>query len=151
VGGFIISDLSAADTADRYAVTSRFNDVAYYGQAAFITGSETFLSSGAPASPVTTQASGEETSISLSSIPPPVVNPLPEIDYFYFKSSPNIVGLVGSTMLTWQVTGASTVYIDRGVGYVAPSGNQIITAAAGTPYTLTAKNANGDVKSMAVK
>ena len=151
VGGFIISDLSGMDTADRYAVTSRFNDTAYYGQPAFITGSESFLSSGAPASPVASQASEDTASASLSSSPPPAVNPLPEIDYFYFKSSPNIVGTTGSTMLNWQVTGSSSVYIDRGVGYVAPSGSQIVTAVAGTTYTLTAKNANGEVRSMAIK
>ncbi len=151
VGGFIMSDLSGMDTADRYAVTSRFNDTAYYGQPAFITGSESFLSSGAPASPVASQASEDTASASLSSSPPPAINPLPEIDYFYFKSSPNIVGTTGSTMLNWQVTGSSSVYIDRGVGYVAPSGSQIVTAAAGTTYTLTAKNANGEVKSLAVK
>lgn len=151
VGGFIMSDLSSMDTADRYAVTSRFNDTAYYGQAAFITGSETFLSSGAPASSVVRQVPEDESSASLSSSPPPVVNPLPEIDYFYFKSSPNIVGPASSSMLTWQVTGASIVYIDRGVGYVALSGNQIVSATAGTTYSLTAKNDNGEVKSMAVK
>ena len=151
VGGFIMSDLSGMDTADRYAVTSRFNDTAYYGQTAFITGSETFLSSGAPATPVSSQSPEDTTSASFSSGPPPVVNPLPEIDYFYFKSSPNIVGTPGSTMLTWQVSGASSVYIDRGVGYVASSGNQIVTTAVGTTYTLTAKNDNGKVMSMAVK
>ena len=151
VGGFIMSDLSGMDTADRYAITSRFNDVAYYGQAAFITGSETFLSSGAPASPAAGQSSEDTASASLSSSPPPVVNPLPEIDYFYFKSSPNIVGTPGSTMLNWQVTGSSSVYIDRGVGYVAASGSQIVPATAGTTYTLTAKNANGEVRSIAIK
>ena len=151
VGGFIISDLSGMDTADRYAVTSRFNDVAYYGQPAFITGSETFLNSGAPASSAAGQPAEDTASSSLSSSPPPVVNPLPEIDYFYFKSSPNIVGTSGSTMLSWQVTGSSSIYIDRGVGYVAPSGNRIVTDPAGTTFILTAKNANGEVRSMAVK
>jgi hypothetical protein len=151
VGGFIISDLSGMDTADRYAVTARFNDTAYYGQAAFITGSETFLTSGSPASPVASQATKDDVSASLSASPPPLVNPLPEIDYFYFKSIRNIVGASGSTLLTWQVSGASSVYIDRGVGYVAASGNQIVTTAAGTAYTITAKNANGEVRSMAVK
>jgi len=151
VGGFIISDLSGMDTADRYAVTSRFNDVAYYGQPAFITGNETFLSSGGPATATANQPSRDADSASLSASPPPVVKPLPEIDYFYFKSSPNIVGTAGSSLLTWQVSGSSSVYIDRGVGYVAPSGNQIATAAAGTTYTVTAKNANGEVRSMAVK
>ena len=139
------------DTADRYAITSRFNDVAYYGQAAFITGSETFLSSGAPASPAAGQPSEDTASVALSSSPPPVVNPLPEIDYFYFKSSSNIIGTQGSTMLSWQVADSSSVYIDGGVGYVAPSGSRIVTAATGTTYTLTAKNANGEVRSIAIK
>lgn len=151
VGGFIISDLSGMDTADRYAITARFNDTAYYGQPAFITSSETFLSSGAPASPTTTQGSQDTDSAAISSSPPPPVNPLPEVDYFYFKSSPNIVGTSGSTMLSWQVTGASSVYIDGGVGYVALSGNRIVNATAGAAFTLTAKNANGEVTSMAVK
>ena len=151
VGGFIISDLSSLDTADRYAITSRFNDASYIGQAAFITSSETFLSSGAPALSSGHQTSGDEAAVSLSSSPPPVVNPLPGIDYFYFKSGPIILGPAGYSMLTWHVTDASSVYIDRGVGFVAPSGNQIVTATAGTTYTLTVKNANGEVRSMAVK
>jgi len=151
VGGFITSDLSAVDTADRYAITSRFNDYYYFGEPAFITGSETFLVPGGLASATANQSSKNPDPVSLSPGPPPLVNPLPEIDYFYFKSSRNIVGTPGSIILTWQVSGASSVYIDRGVGFVASSGNQIVTAAAGTTYTLTAKNDNGEVRSMAVK
>ena len=148
VSGFIISDLSAIDTADRYAITSRFNDESYIGEPAFITATETFLASGAPAASSVNHAAADSDSISLSSNPPPVVNPLPEIDYFYFKQSPNIVGPSGSVMLTWQVSDASIVYIDGGIGYVASSGNQIVTSPAGTVYTITARNENGEVKSM---
>jgi hypothetical protein len=54
-------------------------------------------------------------------------------------------------MLSWQVTGSSSIYIDRGVGYVAPSGNRIVTDPTGTTFILTAKNANGEIRSMAVK
>jgi len=151
VGGFIISDLSAVDTADRYAITSRFNDESYFGDPAFITGSETFLVAGAPSATPASQSIADSDPNPLPTSPPPVFNPLPEIDYFYFKQSPNIVGLAGSSMLTWQVTGASSVYIDRGVGFVAPSGSQIVTGTSGTTYTLTAKNANGEIKSMAFK
>jgi len=151
VGGFIISDLTAVDTADRYAITSRFNDESYFGDPAFITGSETFLVAGAPSAMAASQPAADTDPGPLSTSPPPVFNPLPEIDYFYFKQSPNIVGLAGSSMLTWQVTGASSVYIDRGVGFVAPAGSQIVTGTAGTTYTLTAKNANGEIKSMAFK
>jgi len=151
VGGFIISDLSAIDTADRYAITSRFNDESYLGQPAFITGSETFLSSGAPAAPTATNTAADTDSASLASSPPPALNPLPEIDYFYFKHSPNIVGPPNSVMLTWQVSGASFIYIDRGIGFVASSGNQIVSSPTGTVYTITARNENGEISSIAIR
>jgi hypothetical protein len=151
VSGFIISDLSAIDTADRYAITSRFNDESYLGEPAFITGSETFLSSGAPAASTANNPAADTDSVSLSSSPTPVVSPLPEIDYFYFKHSPNIVGPPNSVMLTWQVSDASFIYIDRGIGFVASSGNQIVSSLAGTVYTITARNENGEITSMAVR
>jgi len=151
VGGFIISDLSAIDTADRYAITSRFNDVSYLGEPAFITGSETFLASGAAVASTVNHAAADTDSMLLSASPPPALNPLPEIDYFYFKQSPNIVGPSSSIMLSWQVTGASFVYIDNGIGFVASSGNQIVTSPAGTVYTITARNANGEIRSMALR
>jgi len=153
VGGFIISDLSALDTADRYAITSRFNDASYIGQAAFITSSETFLIPGSPAAvtggkssvPVFPEYSNPATA---SSLP---VNPVPDINYFYFKTSPNIVGQPGSSILTWDVSGASSVYIDRGIGYVSPVGNYIVPPGSGITYTLTAINAYGTTTSMAAR
>jgi hypothetical protein len=151
VGGFIISDLSAMDTADRYAITSRFNDESYLGEPAFITGSETFLVSSAPALSTQSHPATDSDPGLLSASPPPAVNPLPEIDYFYFKKSPNIVGPAGSTVLTWQVAGSTFVYIDGGIGFVASSGSQIVTSPAGTVYTITARNANGEIRSMAVR
>jgi hypothetical protein len=150
VGGFIISDLSAIDTADRYAITSRFNDESYLGEPAFITSSETFLLAGAPTSATVNHPAADTDAGFLSTTPPPVINPLPEIDFFYFKQSPNIVGPTGSAMLSWQVSGASFVYIDRGIGFVATSGNQIVASPAGV-YTITARNANGEIKSMALR
>ena len=151
VGGFIISDLSSIDTADRYTITSRFNDESYLGEPAFITGSETFLVAGATASSTANQPATNSDSSLLSAIPPPAVNPLPEIDYFYVKKIPNIVGSSSSAMLTWQVTGASLVYIDGGIGYVASSGSQIVTSPTGTIHTISARNENGEVKSMTVR
>ncbi|MBN1690275.1 MAG: transglutaminase domain-containing protein [Dehalococcoidia bacterium] len=149
VGGFIISDLTSIDTADRYTIYSRFNDEYYLGETAFITSSETFLTSVTPASAANKPAVAGSEPVEAS--PSPTVNPLPEIDYFYFKQVPNIVGSSNSTMLTWQVTGASLVYIDNGIGYVATSGSQIVTLPAGTVYTITARNENGEVKSMAFR
>ena len=151
VGGFIISDLSAIDTADRYAITSRFNDVSYLGEPAFITASETFLASGEAVASTVNHTAANADSALLTTTPPPAVNPLPEIDYFYFKRTPNIVGPSGSTMLSWQVSDATFVYIDGGIGFVAPSGNQIVTSPAGTVYTITARNANGEIRSIAIR
>jgi len=149
VGGFVISDLTAIDTADRYTIYSRFNDKYYLGETAYITGSETYLRSGSPASAasIPTAVSSEPVAVN----PSPTVNPLPEIDYFYFKQASNVVGPAGAIMLTWQVTGASLVYIDNGIGYVAASGNQIVTLPAGTVFTITARNENGEVKTRAFR
>jgi hypothetical protein len=147
VGGFVISDLTAIDTADRYSIYCRFNDQYYLGETAFITGSETFLTSGTPAS----AANSHPSSDTEAATPPPKISPLPEIDYFYFKQIPNVVGSSNSAMLTWQVTGASLVYIDNGIGYVSASGNRIVAPSSGTVYTITARNENGEVRSMAFR
>ncbi len=148
VGGFVISDLTSMDTADRYAIYSRFNDKYYLGETAFITGSETFLASGSPASAASSQPviSSQPPAVS----PSPAVNPLPEIDFFYFKPVPNVVGAAGATMLVWQVTGAMLVYIDNGIGYVANSGSQLVSSPA-TAFTITARNENGEVKTRAFR
>jgi len=149
VGGFIISDLTSVDTADRYTIYSRFNDEYYLGETAYITASETFLTSVTPASAANSRPAADSNTIAVS--PSPTVDPLPEIDYFYFKQVPNVLGSSDSTMLTWQVTDASLVYIDNGIGYVAASGSQIVTLPEGTVYTITARNENGEVKSMAFR
>ncbi len=146
VGGFVVSDLTAIDTADRYAIYSRFNDKYYLGETAFITGSETFLASHTTASAANSQTSPNEKTAES----PSIINPLPEIDYFYFKQVPNVVGSSGATMLTWQVTGATLVYIDNGIGYVAASGNRIVSSPA-TAFTITARNEYGEVKTRAFR
>jgi len=148
VGGFVISDLTSIDTADRYAIYSRFNDKYYLGETAFITGSETFLASGSPSSAASSQAAASPEPPAASPSPP--VNPLPEIDYFYFKRVPNVVGASSNNMLTWQVTGATLVYIDNGIGYVAASGSQLVSSPA-TAFTITARNENGEVKTQAFR
>ncbi|MFA7246596.1 MAG: transglutaminase-like domain-containing protein [Dehalococcoidia bacterium] len=148
VGGFVISDLTSIDTADRYIIYSRFNDKYYLGETAYITATETFLTS-RPASAANSQPAAGSEPVAVS--PSPAVNPLPEIDYFYFKQVPNVVGASGATMLAWQVTGSSLVYIDNGIGYVAASGSQIVASPAGTVFTITARNENGEVKSKAFR
>jgi hypothetical protein len=67
----------------------------------------------------------------------------PVIDHFAFDP-PEIYPGESST-LSWDVSGATTVVIDRGIGEVPPSGSQTISVLATTNYTLTATNSEGSV------
>ena len=67
----------------------------------------------------------------------PVVN--------YFAASPGSISLGASSMLSWSVSGATTVSINQGVGSVASSGTTVVSPATTTTYTLTATNAAGTV------
>jgi hypothetical protein len=67
---------------------------------------------------------------------------LPVINYFT-TSPPVIPGASGSTFLRWNVSNASSVSIDNGIGPVGSSGTMLVTLAATTNYTLTANNAAG--------
>ena len=60
-----------------------------------------------------------------------------------FGASPAAIFAGGSSSLTWNVTNATTISIDNGIGSVAASGSQNVTPAATTTWTLTAANANG--------
>jgi len=89
-------------------------------------------------------AAGSDTATTLvivSGVPsgpagPPVIN--------YFTASPPVIpGASGSTFLRWNVSNASSVSIDNGIGPVGSSGTMLITLAASTNYTLTAINAVG--------
>ena len=91
-----------------------------------------------------TNAAGSDTATTLvivSGVPsgpagPPVIN--------YFTASPPVIpGASGSTFLRWNVSNASSVSIDNGIGPVGSSGTMLITLAASTNYTLTAINAVG--------
>src|SRR4051812_11227532 len=61
-----------------------------------------------------------------------------------FGALPGTVGPGGSATLTWDVTGASTVSIDNGLG--AQTGTAVqVAPAQSTTYTLTATNGAGSV------
>ncbi len=49
----------------------------------------------------------------------------------------------GSSTLTWNVTGLSTVTIDNGIGAVAASGSKVVSPAATTTYTVTGTRSDG--------
>ncbi|HMI84576.1 MAG TPA: hypothetical protein VK550_10805 [Polyangiaceae bacterium] len=59
-----------------------------------------------------------------------------------FKAAPTTLASAGKSTLSWVVSGADSVSIDRGVGTV--SGQSIdVTVSATTTYTLTATNTRG--------
>jgi hypothetical protein len=68
-----------------------------------------------------------------------------------FMAAPDMVTLGQSSNLQWNVTGATTVSIDQGIGKVDVAGTKAVTPAATTTYTLSASNAAGSVsKSVAL-
>ncbi len=73
--------------------------------------------------------------------PPPTPAGLPVINSFI--ASPSSISLGSSTTLSWNVSNATSVTIDHGVGTVGSSGSTIVLPATTTTYTLTASNAAG--------
>jgi hypothetical protein len=67
------------------------------------------------------------------------VNPQPVI--INFEINPATISSGGYATLIWNVTGASSVSIDQGIGQVPPAGNKLINPTVSTNYTLTATNA----------
>ena len=66
--------------------------------------------------------------------PPPAIT---------FTASPPAILAGGSSTLSWNVTGATTVSINNGIGTVAASGTQSVSPAATTTYTLSATGPGG--------
>lgn len=62
-----------------------------------------------------------------------------------FNASPSPVSPGATAMLSWNVSGATTIAINQGIGNVALAGSRTVTPAATTVYILTATNAAGSV------
>ena len=82
------------------------------------------------------------------SSPPPASTPSPTPSQpapaiATFEATPSSLAAGGSATLQWEVTNASTVSIDQGIGAVALSGNRSITPGSTTTYKLTATNQYG--------
>ncbi len=60
-----------------------------------------------------------------------------------FNASPASIIIGGSTTLSWNVAGATSLSIDHGIGSVSLVGTKSVSPAATTNYTLTASNAAG--------
>ena len=94
-------------------------------------------------------AAGSDTEIALvtvSGAPSPVG--LPVINYFT-TSPPVISGASGSTFLRWNVSDATAVSIDPGIGTVASSGTMLVSLSSSTDFVLMASNAYGTVSRIA--
>jgi len=66
-----------------------------------------------------------------------------------FIANPPGITAGNSSALSWNVSNATSVTIDQGVGTFAATGTTIVSPAATTMYTLTASNAAGSTTSMA--
>jgi len=63
--------------------------------------------------------------------------------------APSSINMGDSATLQWDVTGATSVFIEPDIGYVPLSGNQLVSPSYTTDYVLTASNANNTVTSSA--
>jgi hypothetical protein len=88
--------------------------------------------------------SSTATALVLVSGLPPGPSGLPVINYF--TATPQVItGGSGSTFLRWNVSNATSVSIDNGVGSVSSSGTLLLTLPSSTNLTLTATNSYGTV------
>lgn len=78
-----------------------------------------------PGGPITISTSGQ----------PPAINS--------FDASPSSISAGESSTLSWNVSGATTVSIDQGIGNVALTGRRAVMPSVTTVYTLTATNVAG--------
>lgn len=62
--------------------------------------------------------------------------PVPEVESF--ASDVSIIPSGGSSTLSWNVANAASVFIDQGVGEVAPVGSMAVTPSETTTYIITA-------------
>lgn len=67
--------------------------------------------------------------------------PAPSI--LFFSATPSSVVPGQSTILSWSVSGATTVAIDSGVGDVTSQTSRVVTPSQTTTYRLTATNSGG--------
>ncbi|MCX6006815.1 MAG: transglutaminase-like domain-containing protein [Chloroflexi bacterium] len=119
VGGFILSELSAVDTSEKYAITFLFNDVNYISDPSSI-------------------FQIVRGNVVVSTAIPAVKKPPPTIKLFTVERSTIPSG--ESTRLNWNVSGATYVGIDQGVGGVSPTGTCVISPIDTAEYRLVAMN-----------
>jgi len=79
----------------------------------------------------------------------PSPNPVPPVGtppaILVFSNNPATINAGGTSTLVWNVTGATSVSIDQGIGLVDVAGVKVISPAASTVYTISATNSAGTV------
>ena len=78
----------------------------------------------------------------IPSLAPPVIVAL--------EASPPEIPAGESATLLWNVTGATSVTIDQGIGLVGAAGTRVVSPSTTTVYTLTATNTAGTVSKSVV-
>jgi len=82
-------------------------------------------------------------------LPSPVSNPVPPVGtppvIIEFSNNPATINSGGTSTLLWNVTGATSVSIDQGIGQVAVAGTRVVSPAKSTLYTISATNSAGTV------
>jgi hypothetical protein len=76
------------------------------------------------------------TAILLACKPPAATTPV----IYSFEANPPTIAAGESATLSWEVSGATAVSIDQGIGAVALKGTRVVTPDTTTTYTLTASN-----------
>jgi PKD repeat protein len=74
---------------------------------------------------------------------PPAAQPATPPVVVTFSANPTEIKTGESATLLWNVTGATSVTIDQGVGNVAVAGSKTVSPTKTTTYTLTATNSAG--------
>jgi hypothetical protein len=85
-----------------------------------------------------TNSYGTNTSTAVLTVNPTIAPPVSN----NFNVSPTIIDQGGYATIYWNVTGATSVRIDPGIGDVAASGSQTVSPDATTTYILTATDAD---------
>ena len=81
--------------------------------------------------------------------PAPPPNPIPPAGtppvIMEFSNNPSTINSGGTSTLLWNVTGATSVSIDQGIGQVNVAGTRVVSPAKSTVYTISATNSAGTV------
>jgi hypothetical protein len=62
-----------------------------------------------------------------------------------FSSNPSTIDAGGTSILLWNVTGATSVSIDQGIGQVNVAGTRVVSPTTSTGYTISATNSAGTI------